>query len=90
MSSILARTYDDMKDVTKSDSTDDPAGPFAALLVTAAGTLKITTKRGTVIALAAVAVGERIECSVVRVWSTGTGATVVGYIHAAVATPGWG
>lgn len=90
MSSILARTYDDMKDVTKSDTVDDPAGPFAALLVTAAGTLKVTTRRGTVIALAAVVVGERIECPVSRVWSTGTGATVIGYVHAAAATPGWG
>lgn len=84
MSSILARTYDDMKDVTKSDSTDDPAGPFAALLVTAAGTLKITTRQGTTIALAAVAVGERIETPVIRVWSTGTGATVVGYVAAPI------
>lgn len=89
MSNILARTYDDLKDVTKSDATNDPAGPFAALLVTVAGTLKFTTRQGTTVALAAVVVGQEIHTPVVRVWSTGTGATVVGYIAAAAGIPGW-
>jgi hypothetical protein len=80
VSNIMARTYDDFRTVTPSDGTDDPAGPFAGLLVTVAGTLKVTTRMGTTIALAAVAVGQEIHVPVKRVWSTGTGATVVGMI----------
>lgn len=78
MSNLLARTYDDFRAVTKADTGTDPAGPFMGLLVTAAGTLKVTTRAGTVIALAAVAVGQTIEVPVTLVWSTGSGATVVG------------
>lgn len=89
MSTILARIYDDVKDVTKSDTVNDPQGPFASLLVTVAGTLKFTTRQDTTIALAAVVVGQVIEVPVKRVWSTGSGATVVGYVAAAGGMPGF-
>ena len=61
-----------------SDTTADPAGPFAALLVTASGTLKITTVRGSTVSLAAVNVGQIVPIATKQVWSTGTGATVIG------------
>lgn len=76
----INRTYDDFRPVTPADTGVDPAGPFAGLLVTVAGTLKVTTHAGTTIALAAVAVGQEIHVPVRLVWSIGTGATVVGMI----------
>jgi hypothetical protein len=39
MSNLLATTYDYAVAVTKSDTVDDPAGPFAGLYVSAGGTL---------------------------------------------------
>lgn len=38
MSTLQAITYDYAVAVTKSDTVNDPAGPFAGLLATAAGT----------------------------------------------------
>lgn len=84
MSNIFARIYDDLVAVTPSDATADPKGAFASLLVTAPGSLKITTRAGTDISLAAVVVGQVIEVAVQRVWSTGTSATVLGYKGAPV------
>lgn len=78
MSNLLARTYEDFAAVTVSDTVNDPAGVFMGLLVTVAGTLKVTTRAGTTIALAAVVAGQEIHVPISRVWSTGTGATVVG------------
>lgn len=74
----IARTYDDMVAVTPSDTTADPGGPFAGLLVTGAGALKVTTRVGTTVTLASVIVGQEIHVPIQRVWSTGTVATVVG------------
>jgi hypothetical protein len=85
MSNLYARLYDDMKAVTKADSGDDAAGPFAGLLVTGVGTLKVTTRQGTTVALAAVAVGQYIDVPIKLVWSTGSTATVVGLIGAPIA-----
>jgi hypothetical protein len=39
MSDLWAETYDYAVAVTKSDTVDDPAGPFAGLYVSAAGTV---------------------------------------------------
>lgn len=79
MSNILATTYDDAVAVTKSDTVDDPAGPFAGLLVSVAGTLKVTTVRNTTIAFVVVA-GQTVPFPVARVWSTGSASTVFGLI----------
>lgn len=81
MSSILAVTYDSATAVTKSDTVKDPAGPFAGLLVTATGTLKFTTIKGSVVTLSTTTVGQIIPIAVEYVWSTGTSATVLG-LHA--------
>ncbi len=78
MSDINAITYGNVADVTKSDTDKDPAGPFAGLLVTAVGALKITADGGGVGTFAAVIVGQIIPIATQRVWSTGTSATVLG------------
>ena len=50
--------YEDAAAVTPSDASADPAGPFASLLVTGAGTVKLHTLVGTDVSLAAVVVGQ--------------------------------
>lgn len=78
MSAILSRTYDAAIAVTVSDSTADPAGPFAGLLVAAAGTVKFTDAQGNTVTMASVLAGTEIHVATSRVWSTGTAATVYG------------
>ena len=83
MSTVQARTFDFPVAVTVSDTTADPAGPFTGLLVTAAGTLKLTPRSGPLASSSltisgSLPVGTYIEFPVSRVWSTGTSATVVG------------
>lgn len=81
MADIRSTVYEDALAVTPSDAVKDPAGPFAALLVTAAGTLKFTTLGGSTVTLASsVVVNSIIPVVTSRVWSTGTTATVVGLI----------
>ena len=79
MSNIQAVVYTDAVAVTVSDTTADPAGPFASLLCTVAGTLKISTIRqpNSSVSLVVVA-GQVIPIVTQRVWSTGTSSTVVG------------
>jgi hypothetical protein len=84
MSNIQAVTYEGGVAVTASDTTDDPAGPFAALWIGAAGSgaLKVTMINGDVVTLAGVtASGNRpLTLAVKRVWSTGTNVTsIVGF-----------
>lgn len=74
----VAIVYEDAATVTVSDTLADPAGPFASLLVTAIGTVKLHTLVGTDVSLAAVVVGQEIHIATQRVWSTGTSATVIG------------
>ena len=79
MSDIYATTYSGSAAVTKSDTVADPAGPFAGLLMTAVGTLKVTLTDGSVLTFGTETVINKIfPYSIQRVWSTGTGATVVG------------
>ena len=87
MSDLWASTYDRPGVVTESDSANDPAGPFAGLLVSVAGTLKVTPLNGAAIAFTVVA-GQYVRFPVVRVWSTGTSATVIGLIGA-IQQPGF-
>ena len=81
MSNILASVYDSAIAVTASDTTADPAGPFASLYVGTstgiAGTLTVTTIRGTKVTFTGVLAGTIIPVAVQRVWSTGTTATNV-------------
>lgn len=58
--------------VTPSDSVADPAGPFRALYIGAAGTVKLTTADGSVLVLPNVGAGTILPVAFTRVWSTGT------------------
>jgi hypothetical protein len=80
MSDILAQTYDGAKAVTKSDTDNDPDGPFAGLLVTATGTVSLVTIRGDTISLTAVAANTVLPFATKRVNTTGTAATVLGLL----------
>jgi len=78
MSDIYARTYDGAKAITKSDTVNDPAGPFAGLLVTVIGNVAFVTTSGDTVTLTAVAANTVIPFATKRVDSTGTTATVLG------------
>lgn len=79
MSSILAITYDGAVPVSPSNTTNDPAGPFAGLLVTAAGTLVFIDMRGNTVTLAVTLVGQIIPIACKRV---NTGSPVVYGLYA--------
>jgi len=78
MTTILARVYDAAIAVSASDSVADPQGPFAGLLVAAAGTVKFTDSLGNTVVTDSLAAGTELRVAVSRVWSTGTSATVYG------------
>jgi hypothetical protein len=81
MSSLGAKVYWTGKAVTASDTVDDPAGPFAALYVTAAGTVAFITPTGDTVTLAtSVTANTEIPINCKRVKSTGTTATVIGLL----------
>lgn len=75
MSDIKATVYEGCVAISPSDSTVY-AKPFAALWVSAAGTLTITDMRGTKSALI-VPIG-LFPVTVIQVWASGTSATVAG------------
>lgn len=81
MSNIQAITYDGAAPVTKSDSTDDPAGPFAALWIggSGSGNLKVTMVNGDVVTLTGVVASGNVplRIAVNRVWTTGTDVTSI-------------
>lgn len=77
MSDILAVTYDDAIAVTPSDTTDDPAGPFAGLQCTGtAGLAKIITGAGRT-ATIFLPQGICTPIAARRVFTTGTAATSI-------------
>lgn len=81
MSDILAVTYDDSIPVTPSDTTADPAGPFAGLHTGSGGNITVTTIRGRKVLFTACAAGTVLQQAVSQVWITGTAATgIVGMI----------
>jgi hypothetical protein len=88
VSSLWASSYDWPATVTPSDTVDDPAGPFAGVLITAAGTLWVYPRGGpqytSGIAVPVVA-GEYLRFPIRRIGVTGTsGATCVGLVGAIV------
>lgn len=80
MSSIAAITYAGSVAVTASDTTDDPKGVFAGLLVTVTGNVTFIDEIGGTNALAAVAANTIINIACKRVNSTGLTATVRGLL----------
>lgn len=78
MSTVAAIVFDYAVAVTPSDTVNDPAGPFTALLVDTAGTIKVTLYGGTGAAITLkVIAGQVVPFPVRRVWSTGTVTAVV-------------
>ena len=78
MPGTVTPVYEGAASVTPSDTVADPAGPFAGLFVTAAGTLKIRTIRGDDVTLSVLG-GYVVPIATTRVWVTGTvNATCVG------------
>ena len=84
MSDLQSRTYDGLVAVTKSDTVADPAGPFAGLYVSVAGTIVLTDGENTTSTIQSGAAGTIINVHTVRV-GLSTGATVFG-LHG---RPGW-
>jgi hypothetical protein len=75
MSTIESITYVDAVTPTQSDTTADPAGPFAAFMVRATGDVKITTTGGHNTVIPACQAGTIYPIAHTRVWSTGTVST---------------
>lgn len=90
MSAPVVETFEYLVAVTKSDTVNDPAGPFAALYVAAAGNVVILQQNGpqTAVTVAVVA-GTYLRVPVRRVNSTSTTATVFGLIAGAVVPQGF-
>lgn len=61
--------------ITVADTGTDAAGPFRFLWVGAAGTVKVTTRDGSVLTLVGVPAGTLLRVAVSLVWSTGTTVT---------------
>jgi hypothetical protein len=87
MSNLWCETYDYAVAVTKSDTADDAAGPFAGLYVSVAGNVVIWNRNGpqasNPITIAVVA-GQYVRWPIKRVGSTNTTATVFGLVSAIV------
>ena len=80
MSDVNAVTYDGAAAATQSDTTADPAGPFAAIQNTgASATCKITTIRGQAVTIYMVQ-GLIYPIATQRVWTTGGLSTVIGFV----------
>jgi hypothetical protein len=77
VSSILAITYDSGAAITASDTTADPAGPFAGIFTGSGGTIKLTTIRGQTLTFVSLPAGVILPVATQRVWSTTTAATSV-------------
>lgn len=80
MSSIASITYDGSVAVAASDTTDDPKGPFAGILVTVTGNVTFDDALGGTITLTAVNANTIINIACKRVHSTGLTATVRGLL----------
>jgi hypothetical protein len=83
MSDILAITYEGSYAVAKSDTVDDPNGPFAAIYSGGGGIVKFTTKTNVTDTVTLVA-GGTLRVAVKRVWN---GTTTASDIHGLTASP---
>lgn len=72
LQSRTATAYHTAAAITVSDTAQDPAGPFSALWVGAAGNVKLTTRNGNTVTLIGVPAGTLLPISCQGVWSTGT------------------
>lgn len=77
MSNVGLPLPDDWVAPTLSDSTNDTAGPFVGIYVGGTGDVKVTTSVGSNVTFKAVPVGTTLWGRFVRIWSTGTSATLM-------------
>jgi hypothetical protein len=84
MSTVQASTYDWAAAVTKSDTVDDPAGPFAGLYVSVAGTLILYNMNGPQAPITITAVAGGYICWPVRRIGASSTATAFGLVAAIV------
>lgn len=77
MINVVTVTYQGAVAPTKSDTVNDPLGPFAAFYVGATGDVKVTTEKGQDVVFKAVPAGTTVAISHTRVWSTGTASTSI-------------
>lgn len=68
----VAACYEKGAAVTVSDTVQDPNGPFSALWVGAAGTVKLQTRNNDTLTLVGVPAGTLLPIACQAVWSTGT------------------
>lgn len=82
MSDLGSITYADAAAVTPSDTTDDPAGPFAGFYTAGGGDIKVKTVKGNTVTLHGTAAGIVIPLDILRVFLTSPAppANVVGMI----------
>ena len=86
MSTLWAETYDYAVAVTKSDTVNDPAGPFAGLYVSAAGTVVCWNLNGPQSAnpiTITVVAGQYVRWPIKRIGASSS-ATVFGLVSAIV------
>jgi hypothetical protein len=91
MSTIHAITYDYSITPAKSDTVDDPSGPFAGLYVATSGNVVIWNRSGPQAAnplTIAVVAGSYLQWPIKRVGATGTTAIVFGVVGYAIVRPG--
>ena len=74
MASIQAITYEGVVAATQSDTTADPAGPFAGFFASVAGVVKIQTLRNDTVTLTILA-GVIYPIAITRIWSSVTAAS---------------
>lgn len=88
MSDLWSKTYDAPVSVTKSDTADDPAGPFAGAMVTTGGTAvlwPVSGPQGALPLTMAVIAGQELNFPIRR-FGLSTTATIFGLVSAIVAT----
>jgi hypothetical protein len=81
MGSVLSITYEDMQNVTPSDTALVPGNRAAGFGADAAGTVTITTVRGTKITRTILA-GLIYDVAITKIWNTSTTATGIYCVYA--------
>lgn len=75
MAQHVTLAYDGAKAITKSDTINDPAGPFAAFYTGEGGDIKVTTIDGDAVTFKSTPAGVIVPVPILRIWSSVTAAT---------------
>jgi hypothetical protein len=74
MAQHVTLVYDGAKAITKSDTVNDPAGPFAAFYTGEGGDIKVTTINGDDITFKSTPAGVIVPIPIRRIWNSVTAA----------------